>query len=386
MKRSFDLTSSSTNTVTLPSKRQASLAGFLKPKNDSTIRSPRKVKSDHVSGIGKEDKPIILEDDDEDEVSKQEQEEEELKSISIIDKGKAKAIDTKSTDDDLVEPWPPSGIDHPYHKPPTKDYNHPIVIPPINDELKPIHFNLNPKVIYNPITDLDLVYYKNFIDKNLSSKKIMDFLLDNLPWYRVKYKVRGIDINTPRFTTVFGKDSTQTPWSGYQKCKPRAIPEILERLMRKVEQVTNSQFNFCLVNYYSTGEDSISYHSDSESFLGLNPTIASLTLGYSRDFLLRHVNYKNHPKTGKSVNTEKFNLEDGDMILMKGKTQHEWQHSIPKRSKAKGRINITFRKGIVKYATENYYNYNVGKGNLHKWNREKQLMEEVDSSDGGVKT
>jgi hypothetical protein len=38
--------------------------------------------------------------------------------------------------------------------------------------------------------------------------------------------VRGIDINTPRYTTVFGKDATSTPWTGYDKAEPRAIPVV----------------------------------------------------------------------------------------------------------------------------------------------------------------
>ncbi|KAK6903013.1 hypothetical protein I204_07848 [Kwoniella mangroviensis CBS 8886] len=374
MKRSSDSTISPRS-----SKRQASLAAFLKPKN---APSPINTKIHISEGNGQEDKPIVLDDGEKPEP---------LKSITTLDKGKGKAVDlhqngtakSTATDLDLDPAWPPP--QHPYHSPPNTTYNHPIVIPPPSPSLQPMRFNLNPKIIHNPTTDLDLVYYKSFIDKS-SSKELMSFLLNNLPWYRVKYMVRGMNINTPRYTTVFGKDSTDIPWSGYMKCRPRAIPEVLERLMRKVEQVTSSQFNFCLVNYYSSGNDSISYHSDSESFLGPNPTIASLTLGHPRDFLLRHINHKNHPRTGNSVAVEKFVLEDGDMVVMKGKTQHEWEHSIPKRKSAKGRINITFRKGIVKYATENYYNYNVGKGSLHRWDREKGEMKEVEVSDGGVKS
>nr|XP_019013601.1 uncharacterized protein I206_01671 [Kwoniella pini CBS 10737]OCF52382.1 hypothetical protein I206_01671 [Kwoniella pini CBS 10737] len=360
------------------SKRQASLAGFLQPKLKNGT-SPKKVKLEE----GKEGKPIIIDIDDET------QSVFENVNKPLMDKGKGKAIeieseiqnikagggeeeeDGKSTDENLDTSWPPK--DHPYHPPPSSNYNHPILIGSIPNTLKPIHFIIKPKIINNPITDLDLIYYKSFINPKLSSNLLMNYLLENLPWYRVKYMVRGMNINTPRYTTVFGKDSTLTPWNGYQKCNPRAIPEILERLMRKV-------------NYYSSGDDSISYHSDSESFLGLNPTIASLTLGQSRDFLLRHINFKNHPKTGKEIKIEKFNLQDGDLLIMKGKTQHEWQHSIPKRKNLnKGRINITFRKGIIKYSTENYYNYNVGKGNLYKWDSKKKVMVESLPSDGGVK-
>lgn len=68
------------------------------------------------------------------------------------------------------------------------------------------------------------------------------------------------------------------------------------------------------------------------------------------------------------------------MVLMKGKTQGCWLHSIPKRSgkggreAEKGRINITFRKAMVRGGTENYYKYNVGEGPVYVWSEEAQEM------------
>ena len=48
----------------------------------------------------------------------------------------------------------------------------------------------------------------------------------------------------------------------------------------------------------------------------------------------------------------KLALASGDMVLMRGKTQANWLHSIPKRTGKNaedgGRINITFRKAMVK--------------------------------------
>lgn len=70
----------------------------------------------------------------------------------------------------------------------------------------------------------------------------------------------------------------------------------------------------------------------------------------------------------------KLPLASGDMILMRGPTQANWLHSIPKRSNGgkggdgvEGRINITFRKAMVRGGTENYYRYNVGEGGVWRW-------------------
>ena len=130
--------------------------------------------------------------------------------------------------------YPP--MDHPsYHPPPGPTFNHPFQIPSIPQHLREtLKFNTTGREIKNKELGLDLVYFDKFIDKS-SSRELTNYLLDSLPWYRVKYTVRGININTPRYTTVFGKDMTNTPWTGYDKAEPRAIPRILLTLMQQGE-------------------------------------------------------------------------------------------------------------------------------------------------------
>ena len=131
------------------------------------------------------------------------------------------------------------------------------------------------------------------------------------------------------------------------------------------------------MNYYASGNDSISYHSDDERFLGPDPAIASFSLGAKRDFLM-----KRKPVTplrggdskegsrGMETAPLKLVLGSGDMVLMRGRTQANWLHSVPKRKggdSERGRINITFRKALVRGGTENYYQYNVGNGGVWRW-------------------
>ncbi|KZO91606.1 hypothetical protein CALVIDRAFT_488732 [Calocera viscosa TUFC12733] len=204
--------------------------------------------------------------------------------------------------------------------------------------------------------DLDMVLYRPFFD---SPRQLYAYLLESLPWYRVRYTVRGMSINTPRYTTVFGKDLTQGVDTAYQK-KPRPIPPLLAALKDEVEKVSGASFNFVLCNFYADGKDSISYHSDDESFLGPEPTIASMTLGGTRAFYMRH-------KTDKSVPVYKTDLRDADLLIMCGTTQACWEHSVPKRSNVAPRINLTFRKAINVRGTNNYYRYNVGDGPLFRY-------------------
>lgn len=80
----------------------------------------------------------------------------------------------------------------------------------------------------------------------------------------------------------------------------------------------------------------MSWHRDNEKALGINPVIGSVTFGESRVFQLR--NYKD--KKQKVA----IHLEHGSFLLMKGETQHHWEHQLPKTNKEVGeRINLTFR-------------------------------------------
>ena len=281
---------------------------------------------------------------------------------------------------------------------------YPFSVPPLPSSIASTLSNSAPAhkgkaLIHLP--DLDLLYYQPFIPTS-TAPAIFDFLRTSLFYYRVKYKIkRGsveADINTPRFTTVFGVDQTSTFDSSsgilldattkkpiekgrYKTCQPRPLPKCLDDLKGLTEVFTGDTYNFCLVNYYANGNDSISYHSDDEKFLGPNPAIASFSLGANRDFLMRH-----KPVAPSSTNPSpaapaqlKLSLSSGDMILMRGTTQANWLHSIPKRKGKeadKGRINITFRKAVVRAGTENYYRYNVGQGGCWKWDANRKEMVE----------
>ncbi|KAI9103260.1 hypothetical protein DFS34DRAFT_642108 [Phlyctochytrium arcticum] len=219
---------------------------------------------------------------------------------------------------------------------------------------------------------LDLVLYKPFIARP-TSRHLYKYLLGCLPWHRVQYSTRGINITTPRYTTVFGCDETGAVKESYHR-RPRELPVILLNLKAEVEKRTGAHFNFVLLNFYAGGSDSISYHSDDETFLGPNPTIASLSLGGTRDFLMKHKKEKSR--------TEKFMLEDGDLLLMRGETQTQWLHAVPKRATAQPRINITFRKAINVHATNNYYRYNVGDGGVLRFVDGKMVAASAAGKDG----
>ncbi|KLU83649.1 DNA repair family protein [Magnaporthiopsis poae ATCC 64411] len=260
-----------------------------------------------------------------------------------------------------------------------------------------------PPRIINDRPELDLLYFQPYIPPR-ASKELFEFLRATLPFYRVEYDIKrgGIQthIRTPRYTTVFGLDDTsrfdehgnvvdvktgvEVPPGAYARYAPRPVPKCLDDLRVACEAATDCSFNFCLVNYYASGADSIAFHSDDERFLDPDPAIASLSLGAQRDFLLKRkpVAPGAEDRDGKAPEAAqlKLPLASGDMILMRGKTQANWLHSIPKRTGRNqmdgGRINITFRRAMVKAGTDNYYNYNVGNGAMYLWDKAGKEMRE----------
>ena len=110
----------------------------------------------------------------------------------------------------------------------------------------------------------------------------------------------------------------------------------LQKIKSLVESVCETNFTTVLLNYYRDGNDGNGWHADNEKELGINPVIASLSLGAERNFQLKH-----NLDTSQKKN---IILENGSLLLMKGTTQHFWKHQVPKTAKPVGsRINLTFR-------------------------------------------
>jgi alkylated DNA repair dioxygenase AlkB len=68
----------------------------------------------------------------------------------------------------------------------------------------------------------------------------------------------------------------------------------------------------------------------------MGSVIGSLSLGATRAFQIRHNGTKE---------TTSFTVDNGTLIIMAGKMQQFWQHTVPKTTKPVGeRINLTFRQ------------------------------------------
>lgn len=140
----------------------------------------------------------------------------------------------------------------------------------------------------------------------------------------------------PRLQAWYGVQQAHYGYSGLH-LPPLPLTAPLQRLIDMLREHTGHAFNAVLLNCYRNGQDSVSWHSDDERELGEDPVIASLSLGTTRRFELRH---KRLPHSGKRV----LDLEDDSLLLMGSGVQRNWQHRIPKQPGCEGvRINLTFR-------------------------------------------
>jgi alkylated DNA repair dioxygenase AlkB len=92
-----------------------------------------------------------------------------------------------------------------------------------------------------------------------------------------------------------------------------------------------------LLNLYRDGRDGMGWHADDEPELGAEPVIASVSLGATRRFVLRH-------RRRRDQKIELL-LPGGSLLVMHGATQNCWVHAVPKTARPVGeRINLTFRR------------------------------------------
>lgn len=191
------------------------------------------------------------------------------------------------------------------------------------------------EIIINTIEGSVVELYKK-ININDTQESLYYSLLNNIDWQQEVIKIWGKTQYPKRRTCVYGDKDTTYRYSGSTRDSNPWFKE-LEAVKECIENITGDKFNFVLCNYYMDGESSIGYHSDDEKDLIKNSTIASLSLGTSRDFILKN-------KKDKTVQ-HKIKLNNFDLLLMKGTTQQFWHHSVPKRAAIKdGRINLTFRQ------------------------------------------
>lgn len=187
-----------------------------------------------------------------------------------------------------------------------------------------------------PLPDAEISYLAD-ADWLEGRESLLRALIDDTPWRAEEIVVFGQRHPQPRLTAWYGDLGSRYRYSGLD-LEPLPWTKTLASLRGAVESACDARFNSVLLNYYRDGHDAMGLHSDDEAELGPAPVIASLSLGETRTFTLKH-------RFRKDVATVKLPLESGSLLVMKGATQRNWKHGVNReRAHCGTRVNLTFRR------------------------------------------
>ena len=160
---------------------------------------------------------------------------------------------------------------------------------------------------------------------------------ENLGWTRGEINMYGKKVPVPHDEILFSDPGLTFNYRG-ASIEAEPWPDFLLEARGRIQTASGYKFDFAVGNRYRTGKDSIGWHADDLAQLGERPAIASLSLGSTRKFKLRHKD------SGETVD---YQLESGTLLIMLPGCQENWLHAVPKTARPVGeRINWTFRPHV----------------------------------------
>jgi alkylated DNA repair dioxygenase AlkB len=150
---------------------------------------------------------------------------------------------------------------------------------------------------------------------------LLDALIERVDWQQHRRWMYERMVDDPRLSKWFTADET--------------VPHSALDLVRSaLEEHYDVRLGGLGLNYYRDGRDSVAPHRDRELRHLDDTLIAIVTLGDRRPFLIR-------PRGGGK--SRDISPASGDLLVMGGRTQVEWEHGVPKVTRAGPRISATWR-------------------------------------------
>jgi alkylated DNA repair dioxygenase AlkB len=152
--------------------------------------------------------------------------------------------------------------------------------------------------------------------------EVFDELNRTAPWAQRTRKMWEDEVLEPRLVAVYPSVA--------------ALPASLEQMRAVLSERYRVDIDSCLVNLYRDGHDAVAWHGDTVRKIMPTPLVFTISLGARRRFLVR-------PAGGGPV-AAGYTPGEGDLMVMGGRTQHEWLHCVPRDKHASGaRMSVTFR-------------------------------------------
>lgn len=171
------------------------------------------------------------------------------------------------------------------------------------------------------------------------SAEVFDRLSRALPWRQREVTMFDRRLPEPRLTAW---------WSTAERC-PREPLDVLSAARAVLAGHYEKPFDSIGFNLYRDGSDSVAWHADRERFEHEDPVVAIVSTGAARPFRVRPIR-REDPAPGRRF---AWSLGDGDLLVMGGSFQHDWQHCVPKVARAVGpRLSIMFRHHLADFAAD----------------------------------
>jgi alkylated DNA repair dioxygenase AlkB len=157
------------------------------------------------------------------------------------------------------------------------------------------------------------------------SDSVFEELAASARWQQRQVTMWQRELPEPRLTAGWSTDAADP-----------AAPGVLRVLAATLSQRYGVGFDRVWVNLYRDGRDSVAWHGDRNRHVMTRPLVATVSLGARRTFLLR--------RRGTTAATHRLEPGPGDLVVMGGACQTEWEHTVPKTARAVGaRMSVTIR-------------------------------------------
>jgi alkylated DNA repair dioxygenase AlkB len=153
--------------------------------------------------------------------------------------------------------------------------------------------------------------------------RLFEEVLAGREWQQRARRMYDQRVQEPRLTSPWNAGSGES-----------LEPPILEEIRSALSEHYGRDFDSVGFNLYRDGRDSVAWHADRIAEEIDDPIVALISLGEPRKFLLR-------PKGGGQ--SRAFVPGRGDLLVTGGRTQRDWEHSVPKVAQAGPRISLAYR-------------------------------------------
>lgn len=198
--------------------------------------------------------------------------------------------------------------------------SHPLVLFDELPDLGPPAINaaaFNAATIHELDTESSIVHVHGLITGH---DELLRQLSTLAGWEQRRRWMYNRDVEEPRLTHEYRELST--------------APAFLVEVGAALSDYCGVRYDGLWMNWYRDHRDSTSWHADRPANTPPTAVVPVVSLGAARRFLIRR---------GDDGRSTSFAPAGGDVLIMRGRCQRDWQHSVPKQQSPAGpRMSLNF--------------------------------------------